>query len=82
MVYMEIKYDDVISSKYYDNIDKYGDHSNTCFICGKRTSKNKWVHYTTRGNLTNNPNHEHSQGYFPIGSECAKKLPKSFITEF
>lgn len=80
--FIEINHDDVLSPKYYDNIRKYGEHSDTCFICGKRTASGKWVHYTTRGKLTNNPNHEHTQGYFPIGNECAKKLPKSFVTTF
>lgn len=76
-----INLDDVQSIRYDENIELYGDHSDTCFLCGKRTSKNLYVHYTTDGYLVNVSDDiiSNSQGFFPIGSECAKKLPKSFI---
>lgn len=79
--YDKIDLEDVQSPKYDENIERYGDSSETCLLCGKRTAKNLYVHYTTDGYLVNVdesliPN---SQGLFPIGSECSKKLPKSFI---
>lgn len=74
-----IELESIRSAKYDNNIDIYGDHSDTCFLCGKPTAQKLWVHYTTDGELTSDDNHPDSQGLFPIGSECAKKLPKSFI---
>ena len=73
------------SSKYDQNIEIYGDHSNTCFCCGKRTAQKQFVHYTTSGDLVNTEQEDlssidrESQGFFPIGSECAKKYKKEFI---
>lgn len=83
-----IELDSIRSNKYDDNIERLGDHSNTCFICGKPTAKNLYVHYSTDGHLIPiNVKFDQmvkcnieSQGFFPIGSECAKKIGKSFIT--
>lgn len=78
----QINLDAVRSEKYDDNIDRYGDNSNTCFLCGKRTAEKLFVHYTNMGELVNERDElmvPESQGFFPIGSECAKKLPKSFV---
>jgi hypothetical protein len=77
----EIDRSEVISSRYDDNVERLGEHSDTCFLCGKRTNEELHVHYTTSGMLTNNPNHPESQGCFPVGPECAKKLPKDFIVK-
>ncbi len=75
---IEIDLEEVRSMQYEGNIEIYGDHSNTCFLCGKRikdTSKTKWVHYTTKGTIiSTNEDVEDSQGFFPVGNDCAKKL--------
>jgi hypothetical protein len=75
----EINLYSVRSSRYDDNVERLGDHSDTCFLCGKRTSEDLFVHYTSCGELTNDNSHPESQGCFPIGPECAKKLPKDFV---
>lgn len=75
------------SAKYDDNIERLGDHSDTCFICGKRTSEKLFIHYTTNGDIVNTQAEDlssidrESQGFFPIGPECAKKYKKEFIFE-
>lgn len=82
-----IELNSVRSAKYHDNIERYGDHSHTCFICGKSTAQRSFVHLTTDGFLIPaefdaDDLHEYdmeSQGCFPIGSECAKKLGPKFI---
>ena len=83
---MEIKTTPYVqSSKYDQNIEKYGNFGNTCFCCGKPTAKKQFVHYTTSGDLVNTSEEDlssidrESQGFFPIGSECAKKYKKEFI---
>jgi len=47
-----------------------------CFICGNKLGNNsKFVQLLTNGNLINSDeDFEESQGFFPVGSECAKKL--------
>lgn len=51
-----------------------------CCLCGKKVGKNsKMVHYTTDGTIiSTNEDVEHSQGFFPVGNECAKKLVINF----
>ena len=77
--FREINLESVRSKNYDANLERLGEHSNTCFICGKRTASDAYVHYTTDGNLTNNPEHADSQGLYSVGSECLKKLPTDFI---
>ena len=77
------------STKYEDNIERLGDHSDTCFVCGKRTAIKMSVHYTVEGYLIPADIDEtelqfrnlESQGCFPIGSECAKKVGKHFLIQ-
>lgn len=54
---------------------------NQCCLCGKKVGKNPiYVHYLTNGNITNADDDivVNSQGCFPVGSECAKKINKIF----
>ena len=84
-----IELNSIRSTKYYDNVERLGEHSNTCFVCGKQTAKNTFVHYTVEGFLIPADIDEtelefrnlESQGCFPIGSECAKKVGRHFIIE-
>lgn len=75
---IEIPLDEVRSEKYEQAIERLGDHSDTCFICGKRTAgkaNTKMVQYLTNGNIVSTLEEiEGSQGCFPVGPECAKKL--------
>jgi hypothetical protein len=85
-----IELDSVRSAKYDDNIDRHGDHSHTCFICGKPTTSKTFVHYTTDGFLIHADLDQddleffdvESQGLFPIGSDCAKKVGSEFIIKY
>jgi len=52
-----------------------------CVLCGKKTGENhKYVHYLTNGNIISysGDDVEGSQGFFPVGKECAKKLVIQF----
>ena len=79
---IEIELSEVQSPEYDNNIERYGDHSDTCLICGKRTlNKNpKYVHYTKNGTIISYAGDDlvESQGFFPVGKECAKKLVINF----
>ena len=52
----------------------------TCFICGKalkqQDAQPHYVHLLTDGDITTdtNLNRKDSQGLFPVGSECGKKI--------
>ena len=67
------------------NEDKYGNNSDACACCGKPTSENLFIHASTHWVAVNSVNEDlselnmESQGFFPIGSNCAKKFPKEFI---
>lgn len=56
-----------------------------CCLCGKKVGNNpKWVHYLTNGNIVSysGDDIEESQGFFAVGSECAKKLVIQFAFNF
>lgn len=55
-------------------------NENQCCLCGRKVGENPtFVHYLTNGNVTNiQEDVENSQGCFPVGSECAKKVEKAF----
>lgn len=57
-----------------------------CSICGKRlksTAKRRpFIHYLTNGRITSALAHDESQGFFEIGSGCAKTLPAKFVHYF
>lgn len=61
------------------NLDRLGEHPDTCLSCGKRTKATLWVHLLTTGEITDQAEHPDSQGSFPIGPDCAKKIPSNFI---
>ncbi len=75
----------VASDKKDKNIERYGYTSQSCEVCGKPTHEAAYIHYTTVGDIVNTDEEDlsaygyQSQGFFPIGSECAKKYPKEFI---
>lgn len=52
--------------------------SDQCCLCGKKVGGpgTKMVHYLTNGNIVSSEGSDitNSQGFFPVGPECAKKL--------
>ena len=65
------------SLRYEANIERLGDHSNTCICCGKRTAEKDFIQMTTSGTLIDSTTEvDDSQGFFPIGPECLKKFNK------
>jgi hypothetical protein len=61
-----------------------------CKLCGqvisdKALDTSWFVHMTTDGDLfpvaIELGGHEGSQGFFPIGASCAKRIPKEFKTK-
>lgn len=70
------------SPKKEKNEERLGLHNDSCVCCGLRTRNEIGIHATTdwlaidEADETKVPN---SQGWFPIGPECAKKFPKEFI---
>ena len=77
------------SANYDKNEEANHTNESPCLICGKEVNNpTLWVHLLTEGNLTSEEGddqgklkneEDESQGFFPIGSACAKKLPKEFI---
>lgn len=53
----------------------------SCFLCGKPiTGKRRfWIHLLTTYRLTTESKHPQSQGLFPIGPSCKRKIPNQFI---
>lgn len=58
--------------------------SEPCFLCGKRlteeaASNGFWIHLCTDGRLlTEDDTESDSQGCFPVGSDCARSIPRPF----
>lgn len=75
---IEVELSKVQSANYNSNIERYGDHDNTCIICGKRVKNienSKLVQMLTNGNIVSTDQEiEGSQGFFSVGSDCSKKL--------
>jgi len=57
-----------------------------CYFCGRPLSSNRhWVHFTSGARLvdvkTPTEDVEDSQGWFPVGASCKKKIPRGFSTK-
>ena len=66
---------DMTTPSYSKNLDRYGEHTNTCCRCGKRTADGAgtvFAEMDTGGG--------ESQGMFPVGPECAKAFKKAGVT--
>jgi len=72
----EIPLDDVRAENYEDK----GGPKEPCICCGKKVPNPKYsVHLLTNGNLISSAeDFDNSQGFFPIGATCRKKLPNNF----
>ena len=75
------------SAKKEANLNRYGDDSSSCVCCGKKTNKEIFVHMDTNWMVVENTLDEddlekfgvESQGMFPVGPSCAKKVGKKFL---
>ena len=80
MAYKYIELEDYRSPKY----EERGIGDDPCLLCGKRVfvEKSKYVHLLCDGRLVDSKDDFESsndQGFFPVGPECSKKLPKNFL---
>lgn len=84
---------DLWGDKYRAGEQRYRDASGLgerCSHCGRPVNVEagsivRYVHYTTSGDITSEFDFEKvpdSQGGFPIGPECAKKLPRAFVKQY
>jgi len=72
------------------NEEKYGHNANVCVCCNKPTNEEMFVHMCTNweavpANISEEElieNGMESQGLFPIGKSCAKKMGKKYILKF
>ena len=75
------------SPKKQQNEEKYGINENSCECCMKPIQNIKyWIHMTTSYKACNTidedilkQNGTESQGFFPIGNNCAKRFKKEFL---
>ena len=74
------------TANYYENLDK-GENMNPCVRCGKEVKNTKFlVHFIEGGNTMLAVADEDQyieddadMGFFPVGSECARHIPKEFL---
>ena len=73
--------------RHFENaIDVSHDLTGSCCICGKKAesasrSYNYYVHLSTNGYLIPINHERDSQGFFIVGPECQRRLPKEFIAK-
>ena len=78
---IEIPLNEVQSPLYDKNLPGCHGGKNPCLICGKevKTGIGKMVQLLTNGNIvSSDQDFANSQGFFPVGSDCAKKLVLHF----
>lgn len=79
MSYNYLNSDDFRSPKYKD---KGGSHE-PCFLCGRvvDNDKRKHIHLLCDGRFVDSADDfgRNDQGFFPVGPECSRKLPKNFL---
>jgi len=74
---------------YYDNVEKYGYDEDLCICCGKKTKSRYFVNTiegpeAIKADVTTEDLDAlglYSQGMFPIGSTCLKRMEKSYIID-
>lgn len=67
-----------LESVQSENFEEAGE--NPCIICGKSIDKpTNYIHLTTDGNLTRFEEHTESQGLFPVGHGCVRKIEAPFV---
>jgi translation elongation factor EF-4 len=78
---------DLDTIKVYPDQDyNFKKDQDACIVCGKPTNlndKTKYVHITTDFIVVErNYLGDDSQGCYPIGNSCCKKLPKSLVFQY
>ena len=67
---------------------RIGRDNDGCYLCGRRLGKHpKMIHHDVYGNLIKDGVDEledpsKDQGCFPVGSECAKKIPNEYLSKW
>ena len=91
---MELTKELYISPMRERNNEKYGDNEYQCVCCQrpiKDIKSSYWVHMNEGWKALHNSINEancfeltgnNSQGCFPIGNDCAKKMGKDFIFKY
>lgn len=54
-----------------------------CILCGRKTDSELFVHLSTSYRLISvgqEVDEASDQGWFPVGPECAKKLPAEYVS--
>jgi len=75
------------SASYEKNLEKYGWRDDTCICCGKPTSGKLFINTVegpeaVKADVTEEDLEAlglYTQGVFPIGSACAKKVGKAYL---
>lgn len=64
-------------------VEPKGNYGNDyCVQCGRKTGKNAfWVHVSTSGAIIHPASEADSQGFWAIGSECAKKFDSAVLVK-
>ena len=57
---------------------------NSCVMCGRIVGKNSWMIQQSNAGTILAPDYEgsDSQGFWEIGSECAKKIESNLLVKF
>lgn len=67
-----------------DEVEARTEARNPCFRCGREVSDEPggWVHLSTDFTLVaKGEETESSQGWFPVGSTCATKIPSAYVSQ-
>ena len=79
MTYNYLDVDDIRNPNYKDK----GGKDEPCFLCGRAIDidKAKNIHLLCDGRIVDSGDDfgSNDQGFFPVGPECSKKLPKNFL---
>jgi hypothetical protein len=77
----KIYLEDIQSEDYDRNLKRYGENYDTCIMCGRRTKVEFFIHMKTSGEIipADIDDETDSQGLFPVGPECKKRLSMKFL---
>jgi hypothetical protein len=63
-------------------VEPKGNYQNYCIQCGRKTGKNAYrVNVSTGGEVLHPASEAESQGFWDIGSECAKEFDPSVLVK-
>jgi len=75
------------TKNYENNLERYGDNSDSCICCGRPTSEEFFINTVEgpeaiKADVTEQDLEAlglYTQGMFPVGAVCAKKFGKEYI---